>query len=222
MLAQLRNEIDIYNHLPRGHPRFLPMLSSYDRDGTYAGIELPYLPKGTLRTYLEENHIEFVVEPASDSGDATGTGTARLPVISPRLRARWAVEMVDGIGFLHEHGVIHCDIKPHNVLLDDTLGVHIIYMAGSRLGDRDSLCCESDRFFMPRDRRNLNGTVTTDLFALGMSLFEIVTGAQPYGEIVDRREIFDRYKRQEFPSLAAVAGVRDEDGQLQRPPGPNS
>ncbi|KIH93560.1 hypothetical protein SPBR_04130 [Sporothrix brasiliensis 5110] len=194
-MADMRNEIDIYNHLPKGHPRFLTMLASFDH-GLHVGIDLPYLPNGTLRTYLERNHVEFV--PAED-------GTAPpVPVISPRLRARWAVEMADGIGFLHEHGIIHCDIKPHNMLLDDTLGVRIIDLAGSSLCGRRSYCCESDRFFMPRDRHKLDGTVTTDLFAVGMSLFEIVTGAQPYGEIADRREIRDRYQRGAFPSLAAV------------------
>ena len=42
------------------------------------------------------------------------------------------------------------------------------------------------------------GTVITDLFAVGMSLFEIVTGAQPYGEIEDRREIIARYRDKSF------------------------
>ncbi|EPE04052.1 hypothetical protein F503_04900 [Ophiostoma piceae UAMH 11346] len=90
------------------------------------------------------------------------------------------------------------------MLLDDTLGVYIIDMAGSRLGDRESFCCESDRFYMPRARGS-SGTVVTDLFAVGMSLFEIITGAQPYGEIEDRCEIITRYKRGAFLSLTAVA-----------------
>ncbi|OAA64205.1 Protein kinase-like domain protein [Niveomyces insectorum RCEF 264] len=196
MIMDMRNEIDIYNHLPKGHPRFLEMLSSYDVNDTYVGIELEYMPTGTLRTYLEENHIEMV------GGDGGST-----PVISARLRACWAVEIADGIGFLHKHGVIHCDIKPHNMLLDNTLGVRVIDLAGSRLGDRRSLCCESDRFYMPRDARDLYGTVKTDLFAVGMSLFAVVTGAQPYGEIEDRSEIIARYKRQEFPSLAVVVAT---------------
>ena len=188
MIQDMRNERDIYNHLPKGHPRFLEMLSS-DDTGTDVGIELPYMAVGSLRTYLEMHHTD--VGPDG-------------PAIPARLRARWAVEVADGIRFLHTHGVIHCDIKPHNMLLDDTLGVRIIDMAGSSLGDRPSTCCESDRFYMPRARDN-PGTVLTDLFAVGMSLFEIVTGAQPYGEIEDRPEIIARYKRGAFPSLAAVA-----------------
>ena len=105
------------------------MMSSYEC-GTDIGIKFPYLPIGSLRTYLEECHVVKV-------------GDDDTPVIPARLRARWAVEIADGIGFLHKHGVIHWDVKPHNMLLDNTLGVRIIGLAGSRLGDRKPLCCES-------------------------------------------------------------------------------
>ncbi|CAK7197479.1 hypothetical protein SEUCBS139899_000126 [Sporothrix eucalyptigena] len=189
MIEAMRTEIAIYNHLPKGHPRFLEMLASYDT-GVDVGIELPFLPIRSLRTYLERHHVDI--------------GADGSPVIPSRLRARWVIELTDGIDFLHKNGVIHCDIKPHNVLLDDTLGVRIIDLAGSRLGDLPSLCCETVRFYMPRPRDNPQGTVSTDLFALGISFFEIVTGAQPFGDVGDPREIVLRYKRGEFASLVAV------------------
>ncbi|CAK7213045.1 hypothetical protein SBRCBS47491_001669 [Sporothrix bragantina] len=95
------------------------------------------------------------------------------------LRARWALEAVHGVMLLHANGIIHCDIWPQNVGLDASLGVRIMDFGGSALGDLKPLLMENSRFSMPGASWEDYGVVT-DCYALGSSLYETVTGFQPY------------------------------------------
>jgi hypothetical protein len=64
---------------------------------------------------------------------------------------------------------------------------------------------ENTRFFLPRSRGDeLPCSVITDLFALGSSIYEIVTGEQPYVNLEDE-EVEARYKRQEFPIVDGMS-----------------
>ena len=109
-INEMRREIEIYNHLPKGHPRVLEMLSSYDV-GDDVGIELEYMPHGSLRDYLAKFSSEVI------------DGVPKIPV---RQRACWALEVADGVAMLHAHYVLHADIKSENMLVDKQLSVRII------------------------------------------------------------------------------------------------
>jgi len=70
------------------------------------GLILEYMKNGALKTYLQaENSIPM----------------------SQKLN--WAYQ----IALLHNNGIIHCDIKPRNFLLDATLNIKIIDFSGSSL-----------------------------------------------------------------------------------------
>ncbi|OAA65868.1 Protein kinase-like domain protein [Niveomyces insectorum RCEF 264] len=213
-INEMRREIAVYNHLPKGHPRLLSLLSSYDT-GDDVGIELEYMPNGSLR--------EYVAKCAAAAVDG-------VPAVPKRLRARWALEVVDGIKFLHAHNVIHGDIKPDNIVVDRTLGTRIIDLSGCALLDQPALCLENTRYFMPRPPRpELDGrrscSVVTDLFGAGSTLYFIVTGRQPYEELADA-EVEARYELHEFPSLddriGEAAGDEGENAAVAADPGPVS
>lgn len=183
VLSEMRREIEIYNHLPKGHPRILDMLLSYDT-GDDAGIELEYLPNGTLDKYLDTH--------ASD--------------VSPRLRARWCLEATTGVALLHAHDVVHADIRPSNMLVDQQRGVRIIDFSGSKFRGKRNYCMEAMHYGMaqtpgdPTVLRRTGADITTDLFALGCSLYHIVTGSAPYQSVLDK-VVEALYFHLEFPPL---------------------
>ncbi len=41
-------------------------------------------------------------------------------------KIKWAYQIANGLRFLHENDIIHCDLKPANILLDDNLNAKII------------------------------------------------------------------------------------------------
>jgi len=139
------------------------------------------MPKGSLRAVLESS-----------------------TEISMKHRLRWCIEAAEAVVLLHSHGIIHADIKPENMLLDEELGVRIIDLSGASIDGKEALSLESARFFLPRNVRDeAICNVTTDTFALGSSIYQIVTRKQPY-ESVESQEVEARYASKEFPSVAGV------------------
>ncbi|KAL1887240.1 hypothetical protein Sste5346_010335 [Sporothrix stenoceras] len=203
----LRNEIAVYKHLPETDGK----LDVY--------LTLEYLPNNTLHEYLRGFTFKQVLNAKSLKGekhtDIENRLRRRHDSISLRDRARWVLEATDGIAVLHAHDVIHCDIKPENMGLDAQLGVRIFNLAGSSIPGQPPLCAESQRYYMPRESWEIYNAVT-DLFALGSSIYHIVTGVRPY-DLVPDDDVEAMFQRGEFPGrsaegAAASGGSKGDDG----------
>ncbi|KAI3390717.1 hypothetical protein diail_8796 [Diaporthe ilicicola] len=177
--GQLRREIEVYRRLPASD-RLIRMFGYSNEDD--GGLILEYMSNGNLRTMIEAK--------------------AEITLLQ---RLRWAVEAAEAVVLLHSHGVIHADIKPENMLLDDRLGLRIIDLSGASIDGKPPLSLESTRFYLPRSMRDkMPCSTTTDIFALGSSIYQIVTRKQPY-EDLDDAEVEARFARKEFPPLEGVA-----------------
>ena len=158
-------------------------------------LTLEYLPNHSLRSYLQGG-AKF--PNPDDEQRARGVSIPR------RRRASWALEATDCVMLLHAYNAIHADIRPDNMLLDDQLHLRLIDFSGCSLCGTPALSYESAAFYMPRTPENSNGkmgcSVTTDLFALGSSFYQIMTCFPPWdGQSHDETEA--HFKRSEFPPL---------------------
>lgn len=185
-IGQLRREIEVYNRLPSSHDRFLRMLDhSVDLDNMEAvdgGIIFEFMPNGTLSSYLES--------------------PVDIPIYQ---RLQWSIEAAEAVVLLHSYQVIHADIKPQNMLLDKHLGLKLIDMAGSSIDGKRPLTLESTSYFLPRSMKDpMPCNISTDLFALGSSIYHIMTRKMPYGEISDHDEVERRGLQKEFPSTDSI------------------
>jgi serine/threonine protein kinase len=177
-LLDIKREHVVYLRIA-GRPNFLEMVEySADR-----GIILQGMPNGTFRDYLQ----------------------LKNELISTSQCLSWVIDVSEALHFLHAQGVVHADLKPENILLDENKShVYLVDFSGSCIDGKQGTAWESVRFFMPRGQDD-HPTVQTDLFALGSTLYEIMTGEQPYRELEDG-EVEERLRQGIFPRVKEVVG----------------
>ena len=173
-LRDIEREFRIYQRLPQ-HDRLLQLI----RYSQEEGLVLQYMPRGTVRDHLR---------------DAAAAATITLPE-----RLQWACDAAESLHLLHSHGIIHSDLKPENLLLDSNSRLKIIDFSGSSFDGIVGSAIESTRFFLPRPLKE-PPTIRTDLFALGSTIYEIMTSRQPYDDLSDE-EVEARYSQQDFPRV---------------------
>lgn len=98
--------------------------------------------------------------------------------------------------------MIHCDIKPDNFLLDDNLDLKVCDFAGSSLHGSKALVCGSTRFWRP----TLPQTpcdAQDDIFALGSTIYTILTGMEPFGEM-ESADVETHFSSADFPDTSSL------------------
>ncbi len=95
-----------------------------------------------------------------------------------------AVELFDGLGFAHSQGVIHRDVKPQNVMLDEQGHVKIMDFGIARLLDADTLTSEGDligtiAYMSPEQAAGRRVGPPSDVYSAGLVLFELLAGENP-------------------------------------------
>lgn len=172
-ILDIAKEASIYHRIGP-HERLVRILG-HSRNG----LILEHMTNGDLKTYMK----------AQES----------IPLSQ---KMKWAYQIAQAVSLLHSNGIIHCDIKPRNFLLDATLNIKIIDFSGSSLDGSKPASEEGTRFYLPRHWRDPS-TVATDLFALGSTLYDLFQENSPYEEIAsDQVEVL--FQRKEFPDVSAI------------------
>lgn len=106
-------------------------------------------------------------------------------IITVERSVRYGLQILDGLACLHYRSVIHRDIKPFNILLDDLDNVKICDFGLSKLRNETfqghpSLKVGSPYYASPEQENDPDGVdETTDLFSVGVMLFRMLTGRLP-------------------------------------------
>lgn len=118
-------------------------------------------------------------------GEDLATIIRRSGALPPRQAARLAAQIARSIAAAHQRGFIHRDIKPGNVLVTRDGQVKVtdfgiaravseaqITLAGTTLG--------SVHYFSPEQARGEQANAESDIYSLGIVLFELLTGRRPW------------------------------------------
>lgn len=129
--------------------------------------------------------MEYCVRGSLRQALSPTSSTATSPVIlSWLLRVRIAVDIADGLAFLHAHGLLHRDLKTSNVLLDRQWRAKLCdhsFATATHSPDLAAFACGTDEFLAPEAALGEppGYDKPCDVFSLGVVLCELITGKEP-------------------------------------------
>ena len=111
-----------------------------------------------------------------------------------RQRGRFTVEetiplMVQacaGIGYAHRAGLVHCDVKPHNMLVTPDKRLKVTDFGIARAlatihpGEHSDVVWGSPQYFSPEQAAGEPPSPASDVYSLGIVLYEMLTGSLPF------------------------------------------
>jgi hypothetical protein len=138
---------------------------------------------------LEEFGEELFIAGEFVPGETLRDEIARGPLDAQRVLDT-AIELAEALAAAHDHGIVHRDLKPENVMrlpsgrvkiLDFGLAtVRDVSPSAARLTS-DGVILGTPAYMSPEQIRRDGMDGRSDLFSLGIVLFELLTGAHPFG-----------------------------------------
>jgi len=142
------------------HPNIVSIYDRGEAEDTYY-IAMEYLDGRTLK--------ELIV----------GRGAAPINVA-----IEYARQILSALRFAHRHGIVHRDIKPHNVLVDGEGRVKVtdfgIARAGTSQMTETGSIVGTAQYLSPEQAKGGEVDPRSDLYSLGIVLYELLTGKTPF------------------------------------------
>jgi len=144
------------------HPGVMKVFADEDRSRVYMVME--WVDGRLLRKILDEQH--------------------KLP---PQRAVKLAVRILDALEYIHSRGVAHRDLKPENVMVDKDDNIKLIdfgiaaHAKSRRLTfAKLSQTMGTPDYISPEQVKGKRGDGRSDLYALGVMLYEMLTGKVPF------------------------------------------
>ncbi|MCI0680777.1 MAG: protein kinase [Gemmataceae bacterium] len=213
------------------HPHVVPIYSIRDLpDRNLTVVCMPYLGHATLQHVCTALHgkerppqlAREILEACRDHRLDADTPRSRLERAGYLDGVRWIASRIAGaLAYLHAQGICHCDLKPSNILLEPdgsprlldfnlsaeasvpqaAVGGTLLYMAPEQLE-------------LLRDRKGAPLTPQVDVFALGVILYEWLTGSHPCAplpvaanQLTLRRHLLRRHHAGDQAGAAPASGA---------------
>src|ERR687885_363941 len=143
------------------HPNIVSIYDRGEAEGTYY-IAMEYLDGRSLK--------ELII----------GRGPAPIPVAIDYARQTLAA-----LRFAHRNGIVHRDIKPHNVIVDSEGRIKVTDFGIARAGAASQMTeagsiIGTAQYLSPEQARGAPVDQTSDLYSVAVLLYELLTGTVPF------------------------------------------
>lgn len=153
---RFEREVDVIAHLE--HPHILPIYDFGNAEGV-PYIVMRYLAGGSMRDLIRRGipRLEDIEKPFS--------------------------QVAQALDHAHKQGIIHRDLKPGNIMLDENGNAYLTDFGIARVLGSDltgSAIIGTPAYMSPEQANGLPLDARSDIYALGVVLFELITGREPY------------------------------------------
>lgn len=161
------------------HPN-IAALYDYGEEDSQLYLVMEYVPGTDLKTLLKQR------------------GAFSLPEALEIM-----IQASAGIGHAHRVGLVHCDIKPQNILVTPEGRVKVLDFGIARAlasispDEQSEVVWGSPRYFSPEQAAGLAPSPASDVYSLGVVLYELLTGQAPFN--APSAEELARMHREDLP-----------------------
>lgn len=162
-----------------------------------------------LRVFAVEEHddLAFFVTEYVDGGTVAEAVNREGP-LPPYKAAEILRDVAWALGYAHENGVVHRDVKPDNILLDRSTGRALIGDFGIALVDKkheltaEGMAMGTADYLSPEQAAGRDVDARSDIYSLGATAFFMLTGRPPFVASSDAK-ILMMHRSEPAPSVAS-------------------
>ena len=182
IIERFRNEALILSQLH--HPNIVALYDYVENPNGYY-IIMEYVKGETLAEYIE-------------------TTTGPIP---ERRAISIFLKILDAVGYAHERHILHRDIKPSNFIINEENDIKILDFGIAKTIDGSSksltktgLKVGTTMFMSPQQVKGQVLDRRSDIYSLGVTLFQMVTGQLPYDETKTEYDLYNLIVNDAFPN----------------------
>jgi serine/threonine-protein kinase len=167
------------------HPNIVTM-HDFGLDDGQLFLVMEYVPGTDLKTLIKQRR-RFSPEEA-------------LPLL---------IQACAGIGYAHRAGLVHCDVKPHNMLVTPDMRLKVADFGIARAlytlhpDELSDVVWGSPQYFSPEQASGAVPAPASDVYSLGIIMYEMLTGSLPF-QAATYAELTRLHVKQEPPLLSEM------------------
>ena len=123
--------------------------------------------------------------------------------LTPKQVVNYLIQICSGLAYAHEQGVVHQDIKPGNIFIQPDDKVKILDFGLACPCGSESFFTGTPFYMSPEQIECIPVDERTDIYGLGITAYEMLTGQRPYPE-KDAWAVMDMHVNIDIPNPASL------------------
>ena len=122
-------------------------------------------------------------------------------------------QIFEGVGYAHSHGVVHLDLKPHNILVTAggealIMDFGVACMVQQQKSSPDKLVAGSPAYMAPEQAQGRYTDARTDIYSMAMTIYELLAARHPFEEAKTLKEVLNwQVRRVPRPLSEVTPGI---------------
>jgi len=160
---------------------------------------------------FEERYRTLFIIMEHVRGESLKNMIRRLRVLPPQLAAEYLGQICAALWYAHERGIIHRDINPSNIMVQPNDRVKVLdFGLACPEGTEDFENTGTAQYMAPEQIDGEPVTGRTDIYALGIAAYEMVTGRQPF-QAQNLQELLQLHLTRDIPDPAEIVPQLPEE-----------